>query len=66
MNVLRTVKFMLKNTNPIDINIEKILSTLPKANIRLLEMQLLNGTDSKISYKTSYQKDDIVEVRLNK
>lgn len=57
---------MLKNTNPIDINIEKILSTLPKANIRLLEMQLLNGTDSKISYKTSYQKDDIVEVRLNK
>ncbi|CAF2702202.1 unnamed protein product [Rotaria sp. Silwood2] len=62
VNVSRTVKFILKNANPINISIDKISLTLPKANIRLHQTQLLNGTETKTTWKSSYQNDDITQL----
>ncbi|CAF4461293.1 unnamed protein product [Rotaria socialis] len=62
VNSSRTVKFILKNTNPIDIPIEKISLTLPKTNIRLIQLQLLNGSETKVSFKSLYQNEDITEL----
>jgi len=64
VNVSRTVKFTLSNGNPIDISIEKISMTLPKANIQLTQMQLINGSETNVAYKRLYRNDDIIEVRL--
>ncbi|CAF3551098.1 unnamed protein product [Rotaria sordida] len=64
VNVSRTVKFMLKNANPVDILIDKISLTLPKANVYLNQMQLLNGSETKVPYKLSYKNDGIIELLI--
>jgi hypothetical protein len=62
VNVSRTVKFILINANPIDISIEQISFTLPKANLQLLQMQTLDGSETNIAFKRSFRKDTIVKV----
>ncbi len=66
MNVSRTVKFILINANPIDISIEQISLTLPKANLQLIQMQTLDGSETKIAFKKTYRKDNIVKVSENR
>jgi hypothetical protein len=66
VNESRTVKFVLINANPIDITIEKISITLPKTTLQLVQMQLLNGTETKMGFKNINRDDDIIDVRLFK
>ena len=62
VNESRIIKFFLINTNPLDISIDKISLTLPKTNIQLSQMQILNGSETTSSYKATYRKDDIIKV----
>jgi hypothetical protein len=66
VNESRTVKFVLINANPIDITIEKISITLPKTTLQLVQMQSLNGTETKMGFKNINRDDDIIDVRLFK
>jgi hypothetical protein len=66
VNESRTVKFVLINANPIDITIEKISITLPKTTLQLVQMQSLNGTETKMGFKNINRDDDIIDVRLLK
>jgi hypothetical protein len=63
VNVSRTVRFLLINANPIDISIEQISLTLPKTTIQLVQIQLINGSESNVPFKNSYRKDDIIKVK---
>ncbi len=63
MNIVRIVKFLLINANPIDISIEQISLTLPKTNIQLIQMQTLNGNETNVTFQSSYRKNDITKVR---
>ena len=65
MNVSRSVKFILKNVNPINVPIEKITLSLSKMNIHLIRMQLLNDSKANIELKQSYEYGDITQVRYN-
>jgi hypothetical protein len=63
VNIVRIVKFLLINANPIDISIEQISLTLPKTNIQLIQMQTLNGNETNVTFQSSYRKNDITKVR---
>lgn len=66
MNQSRTVEFVVINANPIDISIEQISFTVPKARLHLAQMQRLNGSETNVTYKKTFRKDNIVKVRNNK
>lgn len=65
MNETRTIHFMLVNTNPLDISVDQIISTLPKTTIQLVHMQTLNGSETTITYQISHRKSDVYKVYLN-
>lgn len=65
VNETRTIHFMLVNTNPLDISVDQIISTLPKTTIQLVHMQTLNGSETTISYQISHRKSDVYKVFEN-
>lgn len=65
MNHSRTVEFVVINANPIDISIEQISFTVPKARLQLAQIQRLNGTETDVIVKKTIRKDNIVKVRNN-
>jgi hypothetical protein len=61
VNTSRTVRFVLTNSNPIDIRIEKFEFTLLNTDIQLDYMKLLDGNETKIRIEDS----DISQVKFN-
>lgn len=53
VNTIRRFTFVLKNSNPIDIEIEKFQFSLKNLNIQLDRIKLLNGNETNIKYSTS-------------
>ena len=49
VNTQRTVRFVLTNSNPIDIKIDQYKSTITNGNIQFDHMKLLNGSQTKIN-----------------
>ena len=63
MNHSRTVEFVVINANPIDISIDQISFTVPKARLQLAQITRLNGSETDVTVKKTIRKDNIAKVR---
>lgn len=63
VNHSRTVEFVVINANPINISIDQISFTVPKARLQLAQMQRLNGSETDVIVKKTVRKDNIAKVR---
>lgn len=60
VNTTRTVTFLLTNSNPVDIQIEKFEFNCSNINIQLDYMESLNGSNTKIKYDDPYLSSKLV------